>query len=79
MTAFTWNAGGTWQGQAWTGDLPTDAALLFYLFAAFLDVPRSALPYLCPLKWTCAHRFRAASKADSGAWRNLLSCTVFCT
>jgi len=79
MTAFTWNAGGTWQGQAWTGDLPTDAALLFYLFAAFLDAPRSALPLPSPSQWTYAHTFRAASKAESGAWRNLLPCAVLCT
>lgn len=40
VTDFTWNGGGAWQGRAWTPDLPTDAALLFYLFAAFLEAPR---------------------------------------
>lgn len=43
MKEFTWNGGGTWQGRAWTPDLPTDAALLFYLFAAFLEAPRCAI------------------------------------
>lgn len=43
MKEFTWNAGGVWQGRAWTPDLPTDAALLFYLFAAFLEAPRYAV------------------------------------
>ena len=42
VTDFTWNGGGAWQGRAWTPDLPTDAALLFYLFAAFLEAPRCA-------------------------------------
>jgi Cytochrome B561, N terminal len=39
---FTWNGGGVWQNRAWTPDLPTDAALLFYLFSAFLEAPRCA-------------------------------------
>jgi len=40
MQPFTWNGGGEWQGRSWTADLPTDAAVLFYLIAAFLQTPR---------------------------------------
>ena len=66
MKDFTWNAGGTWQGRAWTPDLPTDAALLFYLFAAFLEAPRYAAKHsgcelfnlrpavsMCQNRWSC--------------------------
>lgn len=40
MKEFTWNSGGEWQGRPWVPDLPTDAAILFYLVAAFLETPR---------------------------------------
>lgn len=39
MAAFTWNGGGGHQGQWTVGELPTDSALVLYLFAAFLDAP----------------------------------------
>ena len=35
---FTWNGGGAWDGKPWSTDLPTDSALLLYLFAAYLEV-----------------------------------------
>ena len=38
MAAFTWNNGGDWGHKPWTNELPTDSALVFYLFAAFLEV-----------------------------------------
>lgn len=44
MAAFTWNSGGAWQGKPWTADLPTDSAILLYLFAAFLEAPRWQFP-----------------------------------
>ena len=38
--AFTWNGGGPWNAAPWTPELPTDAALLFHLCAAFVEAPR---------------------------------------
>ena len=35
---FTWNSGGSWQGKPWSTELLTDSALVFYLFAAYLEV-----------------------------------------
>ena len=35
---FVWNRGGGWQGKPWTPDLLTDSALVFYLFASYLQV-----------------------------------------
>ena len=35
---FTWNSGGAWLGKPWSPELLTDSALVFYLFAAFLEV-----------------------------------------
>ena len=32
-----WNAGGEFQGRPWSPELPTDSALLLYLFAAYLE------------------------------------------
>ncbi len=39
VPAYSWNAGGAWAGRPWSSDLPTDAQLLLYLFAAFIDAP----------------------------------------
>jgi len=36
---FKWNGGGEWNGKPWSADLPTDSALLLYIFAAFLVAP----------------------------------------
>ena len=38
VAAFTWNSGGDWAHKPWSNELPTDSALVFYLFAAFLEV-----------------------------------------
>ena len=35
--AFRWAGGGAWGGKPWSAELPTDSALLLYLFAAFLE------------------------------------------
>jgi hypothetical protein len=35
---FEWAGGGQWAGKAWTAELPTDTALLLFLFSAFLAV-----------------------------------------
>eukprot|EP00775_Hariotina_reticulata_P007375 gene7375-7585_t len=43
VMAFNWNGGGEHAGRPWTPDLPTDSALLLYLFAAFLDAPGQLL------------------------------------
>lgn len=48
MTAFTWNSGGDWGNKSWSNELPTDSALVFFLFAAFLQV-RSLQPWLIRL------------------------------
>ncbi|CAL8469889.1 g9431 [Coccomyxa elongata] len=40
LAAFAWNGGGTWGGKPWSPELPTDSALLLYLFAAFLAAPK---------------------------------------
>ena len=37
LGAFMWNAGGEFQGRPWSPELPTDSALLLYLFAAYLE------------------------------------------
>ena len=39
MSAFHWNGGGSFNNAPWTPDLPTDSALLLYLFSAYLEVP----------------------------------------
>jgi hypothetical protein len=39
MIEFSWNAGGRWNGKAWSSDMPTDSTLLLYLFAAYLAAP----------------------------------------
>lgn len=38
VRAFRWNGGGGWGGKPWSTELPTDAALMLFLFAAFLGV-----------------------------------------
>ena len=38
MTAFTWNSGSSWGHKPWTNELPNDSTLVFFLFAAFLEV-----------------------------------------
>lgn len=40
MIDFKWDRGGDWCGKPWTTELPTDSALLLYLFAAFLAAPQ---------------------------------------
>jgi hypothetical protein len=40
MPAFTWNGGGEWKGKSWSPELPTDSALMFYLFASYLAAPQ---------------------------------------
>ncbi|KAL4514510.1 hypothetical protein Ndes2437B_g01024 [Nannochloris sp. 'desiccata'] len=40
MLEFKWNGGGEWNRKSWSADLPTDSAILFYLFAAFLAAPK---------------------------------------
>lgn len=40
MLDFKWNSGGEWNRKGWSADLPTDSAVLFYLFAAFLAAPK---------------------------------------
>ena len=47
LNRFVWNGGGSWQGQPWTPDLPTDSALIFYIFAAYLEAPRCAIASTC--------------------------------
>ena len=39
---FQWSGGGEWAGKAWSAELPTDTALLLFLFSAFLAVRRHA-------------------------------------
>lgn len=39
MIDFKWDGGGEWNGKRWTAEMPTDSALLLYLFAAFLAAP----------------------------------------
>ncbi len=43
MTAFTWNSGSDLGHKPWSNELPTDSALVFFLFAAFLEVRHSTL------------------------------------
>ena len=57
MHDFEWNGGGSWNGHPWkAGELPTDTTLLFYLFAAFVEVKHictspavGIIEILCPI------------------------------
>ena len=40
---FHWSGGGEWGGKPWSAELPTDTALLLFLFSAFLAVRASSL------------------------------------
>ena len=44
MAAFEWAGGGEWGGKPWSPELPTDSALAFYLFAAYLAAPQWLFP-----------------------------------
>lgn len=37
---FLWDSGGNWNNSSWSADLPTDSALLLYLFAAYVAAPQ---------------------------------------
>ncbi len=39
LPSYQWAGGGPTAGRPWTPDLPTDTALVLYLFAAFIDAP----------------------------------------
>ena len=75
MTDFTWNGGGEWQQRLWTQDLPTDSAVLFYLFSAFLQTPRFIRPCL-------DHPDTFASSNRSCGFQQLVTqivCSGYCT
>lgn len=70
MTAFTWNSGGGWSHKPWSNELPTDSALVLYLFSAFLEVSGFLFPTLhvlqckpdvCILCKTWCYRYVLAS------------------
>lgn len=44
MAAFEWDKGGEWGGKPWSAELPTDSALVFYLFASYLAAPQWLFP-----------------------------------
>mmetsp|Transcript_470 Transcript_470/g.1267 ORF Transcript_470/g.1267 Transcript_470/m.1267 type:complete len:383 (+) Transcript_470:1698-2846(+) len=44
MMAFEWNKGGGFAGRPWSNELPTDSALLLYLFSAYVEAPRWEWP-----------------------------------
>ncbi len=35
---FAWNSGGIFDGRPWSAELPSDADLVFYLVAAYMEV-----------------------------------------
>ncbi len=37
LGAFSWEAGGRYNGQAWTTDLPTDAEIAMHVFCCWGD------------------------------------------
>ena len=47
MAAFDWSSGGEWGGKPWSAELPTDSALVFYLFASYLAAPQWLFPQVC--------------------------------
>lgn len=70
MAAFEWNAGGEWGGKPWSAELPTDSALVFYLFACYLAAPQ----WLFPVEvgraggTNCAWTLHAAPPCVPGYW-----------
>ena len=50
MMDFKWNGGGSSNGKDWSSELPTDSALLLYLFAAFLAAPKWAFSEVDPAR-----------------------------
>lgn len=56
MPAFTWNGGGEWKGRPWSPELPTDSALIFYLFASYLAAPQWLFPQAGTLGMTMLTR-----------------------
>ena len=62
LPAFQWGGGGgAAGGRPWTPDLPTDSALVLYLFAAFIDAPG----------WEFAVRENGASRWEWGGGHTL--------
>lgn len=45
MSEFRWNSGGKFHGKDWDEHLPTDAALVMYLVATYLDNQLPLLPH----------------------------------
>ena len=41
---FAWNSGGSFDGRPWSVELPSDADLVFYLVAAYLEVGVGLVP-----------------------------------
>jgi hypothetical protein len=37
LSDYRWNGGGTWNGKAWTSDLPTDAQIVLHAFCTYMD------------------------------------------
>lgn len=37
ISAYRWNAGGTWKGRSWDQDLPTDSQIVMHLLCTYLD------------------------------------------
>ena len=44
MMDFEWNKGGDFAGKPWSTELPTDSALVLFLFAAFVEAPHWEWP-----------------------------------
>jgi hypothetical protein len=55
MAAYEWSRGGEWGGKPWSAELPTDSALLFYIFADYLAAPQWLFPqvgwWVDPARW----------------------------
>ena len=71
MSVFVWNAGGSHLHAPWTPDLPTDSALLLYLFCAYLEVGRasSGARSRSPLTLAVHHAPRSLTRAPIGLFR----------
>ena len=69
---FQWAGGGQWAGKPWSAELPTDTALLLFLFSAFLAVTscfrRSASQTLIE---------RAALPSGSDVWHLMSSAGTY--